>query len=630
MKAFGYAGSILFVNLTTSKIKKEPLDLEIARNFIGGFGINTKLGYDLIKPGIDPLSADNKIIIGAGPFVGTNIPGSARVCSLTKLPVNGAIGWSGGAGMNFGIMLKNAGYDHIVIEGCADKPVYLKIFDDDVEICDAGTLWGEGSGETVDELYTEYGRPLGVASIGQAAENLVKFSIAFVEKVGTLGRGGLGAVFGSKNLKAIIARGTKGIQVSDRKRYRELVDQLYERMRGYSGLKDAHKYGFLNFMPAMPREVYLELKKARLACVSCPIADKEILQIKKGKFKGRTVYSSAAVNTLMSMMYGITNDYGESIKLSEELDSYGLDQMEALELLKFADQLYKHGMLTEKELGSPGIKFEPDSVTEWLKKIAYREGFGDALADGFGEVLKKYGKGIEEFAPVEVKGMVAYQGITSPIKTDLFTTFEFGMAVHPKGPCAAPGGSSPLYFTRGRAIDWVAGHLDRMGVPKDAQERIFTLKDGMALNVGRMTKYSQQSLFIVDMLGTCGRGQINRFYSNKVQAELYSAVTGIEISGEELMKAAERAVNLIKAANVREGFDRKDDRFPDGWFGKEKHKDYYEKVEITKEIAYGLLDDYYDERGWDLKTGIPTKEKLIELGLNFVITDAEKIGVTYS
>ena len=539
MKIGGYAGSILCVNLSTGGIKKEPLDSDLACGFIGGFGINSKLGYDLIRPGTEPLSAENKIIIGAGPFVGTNIPAAARLCSLTKLPVNGAIGWSGGAGMNFGIMLKNAGYDHVVIEGHANKPVYLRIFDDDVEICDAGTLWGKGSGETVDELYTEYGRPLGVVSVGQAGEHLVKFSMAFVERCGTMGRGGLGAVFGSKNLKAIIARGTKGIRISERKRYRELVDHLYERMKGYPGLKGAHMYGFLNFMPAMPQEDYLELKKARIACVSCPIADKDLLQIKKGRFRGRSVYCSAAVNTLMPMMYGITNDYGESIKLFEDLDSYGLDQMEALELLKFADQLYKHGMLTEKELGTPGIKFEPDSVAEWLKKIAYREGFGDVLADGFGEVLKKYGEGIEEFAPLEVKGMIAYQGITSPIMADLFTTFEFGMAVHPKGPCAAPGGSSPLYFTRGRAIDWVAGHLDRMGVPKDAQERIFTPKDGMLLNVGRMEKYSQQSLFVVDMLGTCGRGQINRFYSNKVQGELYSAVTGFEMTGEELMKASE-------------------------------------------------------------------------------------------
>ena len=162
----GYAGCILRVNLTTGDMKKEPLDLDVARGFIGGMGVNVKLGYDLIKPGIDPLSPENLIIIGVGPLVGTNIPGSSRVASVTKLPVNSVIGWGNGGGMNFGCMLKHAGYDHIVVEGRAQKPVYLKVFDD-VEICDAGEFWGKGLGEAVDKLRSKYGRSIGVISTGQ-------------------------------------------------------------------------------------------------------------------------------------------------------------------------------------------------------------------------------------------------------------------------------------------------------------------------------------------------------------------------------------------------------------------------------------------------------------------------------
>ena len=225
--------------------------------------------------------------------------------------------------------------------------------------------------------------------------------------------------------------------------------------------------------------------------------------------------------------------------------------------------------------------------------------------------------------------MTAYQGVTGPVFSDLFTTFEFGMAVHPRGPASAPGGSSPLYFTRGRPVEWVAGHLDRMGTPKDAIQRIFTPKDGMQVNVGRMEKYAQQFLLTCDCLGTCGRGQINRFNSSKLQAELYSAVTGFETSTEQLIKASERVFNLLKAANVREGFDRNHDRFPVQWFGEKKHKDYYEHIEITEEIVYKMLDDFYDERGWDVKTGIPTKKKLRELELDYVIEDAKKLGIEY-
>lgn len=618
----GYAGSILHVNLTTGEVRKEQLDLDVARSFIGGRGMSIKLGYDLIEPGVDPLSPDNKVIIGAGALTGTNVPASCRVTSVTRLPINGAVGWGSGGGMNFGCMLKHAGYDHIVIEGRAKNPVYLKIFDDDVEICDAGTLWGKGSHETVGLLNNEYGGPLGVISIGQGGENLVKFAITFIDRCAHLGRGGLGAVFGSKNLKAIIARGSKGITVADRKSYRALVEHLYGRMRNYPMIKDYQKYGFLMFVGPTPeaKEAYLQLKKARIACVSCPIGDKELFEVREGKYRGFTKYTGGPPPF----------DSGESMKLNDILDQYGLDLFEVDALLKFADELHQRGVLTEDRLGTAGIDFDDfDALSEWYRKIAYREGFGDVLADGLKDVLQEYGEGIEEFAPAEVKGMIAYQGITGPVYSDLFGTFEFGMAVHPRGPHASSGGSSPLYFTRGRPAGWVKGHLDRMGAPQDAIDRMYTSKEGMAVNVGRMEKYSQQWLLTCDCLGTCSRGQIARFYSSSLQAELYSAVTGFETSREDLTQAAERAFNLLKAINVREGFGRKDDRFPERWFGEKKHKDYYEQVDITREVAYGLLDDYYDEMGWDIETGIPTKSKLTELRLDYVIEDAEKRGIVY-
>ncbi len=211
----GYAGSILHVDLTSNETKKEPLNSNIAEKFIGGFGLNAKLLYDSIEPGIDPLSPENAIVLGAGPLVGTIAPGATRIYAASKLPINNAMGWCGAGGMSFGIMLKNAGYDHIVIKGQAENPVYLKIFDDNVELCDASELWGMGTGETTDKLWNEFGRPLGVTSIGQGGEKLSRISMSFVDRASSLGRGGLGAVMGSKNLKAIITKGTKGISVSD-------------------------------------------------------------------------------------------------------------------------------------------------------------------------------------------------------------------------------------------------------------------------------------------------------------------------------------------------------------------------------------------------------------------------------
>nr|MDO8062082.1 aldehyde ferredoxin oxidoreductase N-terminal domain-containing protein [Candidatus Freyrarchaeum guaymaensis] len=624
---YGYAGSILDVDLTTGRVKREKLNLQVARSFIGGLGVNIKLWYDLVKPGVDPLSPENAVIIGVGPLVGTAAPGSSRVYSLTKLPVNGAVGWGGGGGVNFGCMLKNAGFDHVIIRGRAEKPVYISICDGEAEIVDAGSLWGEGIGKATDTLKEAYGGSSGVLAIGQGGENLVRFSMAFIDKLSTIGRGGLGAVMGSKNLKAIVVKGTKGVRVADPKRFKEICSRLYERIRSYPKRKDAQRLGFLNFMRIVPEESYLEFKMARVACVGCPIGDKEILQIRKGKFKGFTKYASAFVNTLLPYLYGGLG-YDECISLTDVLDDYGLDMFETFELLKFTENLYKNGLITDRELGGPPIKLNDyDSLKKWFDNITYRRGFGDVLAEGFKYVLERYGDKAGDFAPCVVKGMVAYQSVRGPVFSKTFTPFELGMVVHPRGPASAPGGSSPLYFTFGRPLDWIKRHFDRMGIPKDAQERILTEKEGMAINVGRLTKYAQQFLYICGSLGTCGRGQINRFYSLETFADLYSAATGFEVSGEELMTASERIFNLEKAINVMEGFTRKDDVFPEKWFEKPLHLDYYEKVEITRDIAYGLLDDYYDERGWNVEKGIPTKEKLIELGLKDVAEDLEKLGL---
>jgi hypothetical protein len=204
-----------------------------------------------------------------------------------------------------------------------------------------------------------------------------------------------------------------------------------------------------------------------------------------------------------------------------------------------------------------------------------------------GDMLQRYGDGTEAIAPATARGMTAYRGITGPVFSDLFTTFEFGMAVHPRGPASAPGGSSPLYFTRGRSAEWVAGHPDLMGTPKGAIQRIFTPKDGMQVNAGGMEKYAQQFLLTCDCLGTCGRGQINRFNSSKLQAELYPAVTGFETPTEQLIKASERVFNLLKAANVREGFDRNHDRFPVQWFGEKKLKIIINILKLHKKLYTG-------------------------------------------
>ena len=189
MKSKGYAGSGLYVNLSTSTITKEPLDPELVRRFVGGFGFTNKLAYDLIEPGVNPLSPENVVIIGSGALSGTLAPGSAKVMATTKMPINNAIGTSFGS--DFSPRLKCAGYDYVVIRGRADRPVYLEIVDDDVNLVDAGNVWGKDTFEATDLLRTKHGADCSVITIGQAGENLVRISFALVDKFCSLGRGGL-------------------------------------------------------------------------------------------------------------------------------------------------------------------------------------------------------------------------------------------------------------------------------------------------------------------------------------------------------------------------------------------------------------------------------------------------------
>jgi len=243
MSTYGFAGKILYVDLTSGETRTEPLDIELVKKYIGGRGINHKLAHDLIPAHVDPLSPENLIILGAGPFCGTVIPGCTELVATTKFPLNNAFTTASGAG-KFALFLKTSGYDHVVISGKADKPVYLKIRDDDIELCDACDLWGQDSYDTTDELWRRY-EPCSIIPIGQAGENLVKVSVTMIDKVGTLGSGGLPAVMGSKNLKAMVAvEGSHGIKIMDRKRFMKIVEGLLERMMKWRGREFLLQTGF--------------------------------------------------------------------------------------------------------------------------------------------------------------------------------------------------------------------------------------------------------------------------------------------------------------------------------------------------------------------------------------------------
>ena len=612
----GFAGTILVVDLTRGVITKEQLDPGLARDFIGGLGLTVKLAYDNLEPGTDALAPENPIVLGAGALVGTDLPASSRLFSITKLPTSGTIGWSGAGGVTFACMLKNAGYDQIVIKGRADRPVYLEIIDDRVTLRDASPLWGLGVSATCEALWKDYERPTGVVAIGQGGENRVKFSMAYVDRIATLGRGGFGAVMGSKNLKAIVARGSRGVSVADRKGYKALRKSIFERMRAYPHLKEWQEMGLINSFPFVEKETYLHIKKRRVACVSCPIGCKDVVEIRDGDLKGQVVCSSSAINLFTPIIYGM-KDYREAIKLIADLDEYGLDMFEFMGLMVFAKALAEEGLIP-RDRAEPKIVVESlGSMEAWAGKIARREGLGDVLADGFPGAIEAFGEKAEALAPALVKGMHPYAGPGAALPWHLFGTMELGQVLDPRGPHVGSSGS-PTYFAR-RPLEVFPKHLDRMGVPEDEIARLLPQGDEgeiEGLSVGGLLRHSHRWFAILGSLGVCARAQINRFYSASFCAQAYEAVTGIETPVSALRERADRVWTLLRLANLREGFQReREEVLPRKWFGDRGFQDYVSEEPLTVGDSEKMIDDYYREWDWDPKTGVPTQQALDRLGL---------------
>ena len=612
----GFAGTVLVIDLTRGVISKEPLDEGLARDFIGGLGLTVRLAYENIRPGTDALAPENPIVLGVGPLVGTDLPASSRVYSVTKLPTSGTIGWSGSGGVTFGCMLKNAGYDHIIIRGRAERPVYLEILDDRVTLRDASSLWGLGVSATCEALWKEYERPAGVLAIGGGGENLVKFSMAYVDRIATLGRGGFGAVMGSKNLKAIVARGTRGVSVADRKGYAALRKDIFERMRDYPYLKEWQEIGLIKSFAFVEKETYFTIKKRRVSCVSCPIGCKDVVEIADGDLKGLVACSSSAINLFTPVIYGM-KDYRQAIKLIADLDEYGMDMFEFLGLMVFAKSLADNGLIS-RDKAVPKIEVDSlASMEAWAGKVARREGLGDVLADGFPGVIEAFGEKAEALAPALVKGMHPYAGPGAALPWHLFGTMEVGQVLDPRGPHVGASGS-PTYFAR-RPLEVFPKHLARMGVPEEAIDRLLPKGaegERAGLRVGGLLRHSHRWFAIMGSLGVCARAQINRFYSAAFCAEAYQAVTGIETSLDALRERADRAWTLLRLANLREGFEReREEVLPRQWFGDRGFQDYVSEEPLSIEEAEKAIDDYYREWDWDPKTGVPTERALERLGL---------------
>lgn len=600
----GYTGKLIRVNLTNKVIKVEKLNMDYAAKFIGGRGLGSKYLYDEIDPQIDALSPENKLIFMTGPMTGTYATCAGRFNVVAKAPLTGTIGAANSGGY-FGPEIKFAGYDGIIFEGKSNKPVYLHINDDLIELKDASNVWGKDVYETTDMLLKENEEDAKVACIGPAGENLVLFAAIMNDKDRAAGRSGLGAVMGSKNLKAVVVKGTKGIGVANPLQFNNAVADARQKVNanGVTGIGGGlATYGtevlvnILNEMHALPtnnwqssrfedaekisgeylNEHYLVKNKA---CFACPIGCGRVIKIPDGKYKG--IVGGPEYEAAWS--YGAScgvSDLNSINKANYVCNLLGLDPITMGATIACAMELYEKGYITGDDLGGKELKFgDAESILEWTEKTGRREGFGDLLALGSYRLGEKFGH--PEFSmTVKKQEMPAYDG-------------------------RAIQGMGLSYATSNRGGCHVRGYVtstEVLGIP---------MKTDPLTTEGKapLVKLFQDLTALVDSSDIC---LFTTFAIGLPELSgMLRSTCGIEETDEELLRAGERIWNLEKLFNLEAGLTRQDDYLPPRLLN-EPVSSGPSKGKVTELEV--MLDEYYEIRGWD-KEGVPTDEKLEELSL---------------
>ncbi len=605
---YGFAGTNLYIDLSTGKIKKEPLDQQLLQSYVGGMGIASRMLYDLLSPDTDPFAPENTIIFATGPLIGTFAPAAARVYTLAKSPMSGLLGTTNG-GHSVGIMLKYSGYDNLIISGRAERPVYLKVFDDDIELRDACHLWGKDTWQTIDLLRKEHGT-CSVSCIGPAGENLVRFANIINDKRSSSNKTGLGAVMGSKNLKAIVSRGTKGVEVADRKRFQKLVDEILAHIAASSLTMVWRQYGTAakgSKGTGFDREEFRQrVYKRYYACQACPIACKSLISLQGGNYDGLT-FNISALNSLAGHHdIARVENWDELAKCVELENRYGVDGAAMAAVVNLMAQLSENGIITAADTGGLTLTWGGETIQKLIPLITYKEGIGALLAEGAKGAAEKIGMGAEKYAN-HMKGVPR-----EPTPSSIFTTTVLGRATNPRGG-HGDRAVSP-FDLKGVTPEYLKEYSLGIGVPEGALDRV--LRGPGGYNVPRLTKWVEDFNSVLLSMGICIRDPILKEMNLETLTALYETATGITTTPAALQNAGERIWNLQKVFNILHGWTRKDD-LPNTWSP--------DVPIVIGDVSYGtfnqILDEYYDERGWDVKTGIPPAKKLTEVGLGELAGD---------
>ena len=617
----GYTGKILRINLTNQTSKEEKLPLEIAKNFIGGAGFGIKYLFDEVPAGADPLGPDNKLIFASGPFSGTTIPCASRMAVTAKSPLTGAVGMSLTGGY-FPVELKFAGYDALIVEGKAEKPTYVWIKDGDVKFRSAKRVWGMKTTDCQQIIKNELNdQNARIACIGPAGENLCKIA-CIINELRAAGRKGLGAVMGSKNLKAIAIRGTGKLAIADKEKLKTARGEFMKAMKESPVLyPEFSKHGTPmvvdatcamgifpgknfsatgEFAPSDKIGVEVQMTRDTGAehCYGCPVGCSQLKLAKTGPYAG-TLAEGPEYETFFSFGGETGVDNIDAIIAADRLsDELGLDTISAGVAIGFAMELYEKGIISKKDTGGLELNFgNHEAMVALLRMMAYREGIGDLLADGTRAAAKKIGKGSEKYA-MHVKGL------------ELPAYDVRGAKAHGLNYATAYPGAD---HNRGYAFQEIFG----IPIPKAVDRFAVEGK-------GELTKWNQDTRAV-----TCDCATMCAFLldmavpaiATQSTANLMEAVTGLKFTAEQVYQVGERLNNLARAFNLREGFTRADDTLPERLMTEPLKAGASKGHFISKADLKQMLDEYYTARGWDVATGVPTREKLVELGLEYVAAD---------
>ncbi len=613
---YGFMDKILRVNLTSGTTTIETIPEQWARDYLGGAGLATKYLFEEVPADTDPLGPDNKLIFMTGPLTGTSSASASRYSVVSKSPLTGLWG-HGNSGGSFGPAMKRAGFDGFIIEGCSEFPVYLEILDGEVKLLPANNLWGKTVPETEDILKETSDHKVTIASIGPGGENLVRYAAIMNNKHRTIGRTGMGAVMGSKKLKAIVCAGKAKLNIADPEGFKTTakrqIDFLDESMLkvGFEAFGTNMVSDMVNARGGYPTRnwqtgVFDDIEEVNsealtnkvldkgVSCFACPIACGRGTTIKEGKYAGKTgegpEYESA--NTLGALC-GVSDM--NAITMANYLcNENGLDTISTGSTIAFALECYEKGILTKEMTHGLELKFgNADLVIDLVEKIAKREGIGDLLAEGSRIVAQKLGKNSSHFA-MNVKGMElpAYDPRAAKICGLGYVT-------------ANRGGDHITAFIEGPTF------IDSPFVLVDDSK----IKDPFVADPqeAKIVMDLENALTAFDAIGAC------KFMGMLLPAsdytELINYALGWDMDVDDFRRCGERIYNLARLYNAKTGMNRSHDTLPGRLMKDPLPEGPAKGMVIDEETLEMMKDAYYEFRGWDKATGNPGPEKLLALGI---------------